>query len=189
MSVSGSGRRLRRVTISLTVLVVLCGAAYGWYRYTFPYGRSHCCLKQLGVALHNYAEMNNGSFPNGGGCPEASLSLLYRSDLIGGSVLCGKTKSAEKAEEILERGELLGPDSCDWRYVEGLTRSDDPLLALVWDKVGLGHNGQRLPDGGHSVLLLCGQEEVIPGSQWEAFLAEQALRMANRSKAAKEPQE
>jgi len=165
---------------------VLAGAAFAWYRYTFPYGRSHCCLKQLGLALRNYADLHDGHFPLGGGCPEASLSLLYQGDDgIGGAVLCGKTKSAEEAQAILERGGLLGPDSCDWHYVEGLTLCDNPQLALVWDKVGLGHNGQRLPNGGHTVWRLLGGEEVISGSDWREFLEEQERLMAARTAAAK----
>jgi hypothetical protein len=113
------------------------------------------------------------------------LSLLYREGyVIDGSILCGKTKSAQVATEILERGELLGPDTCDWHYVEGLTLSDDPRLALVWDKVGLGHNGQRLAGGGHSVWRNYG-EEVIPDSEWPKFLEEQERLMAARTEAAK----
>ena len=101
----------------------------------------------------DYAEEHDGRFPSGGGCAEASLSLLYRGNYgMDGQILCGKTKSPEIAQEILERGELLGPDTCDWHYIEGLTLADDPHLAIVWDKIGLGHNGQRLPRGGHSVF-------------------------------------
>ena len=183
-------RILRWSAIVLIVLAALFGGLYGaaycWYRYTFPYGWSHCCLKGLGLSLLTYAERHDGHFPSGGGCPEASLSLLYREHYdIDGYILCGKTKSAEVANKILKRGELLGPDTCDWHYVEGLTLSDDSRLALVWDKVGLGHNGQRLPGGGHSIWRLYGGEEVIPGSEWPHFLEEQERLMAERTEAAK----
>jgi hypothetical protein len=153
---------------------------------SYPYGWSHCCLKGLGLALLQYAKEHGGHFPAGGGCPEASLSLLYREKYdIDAYTLCGKTKSAEAAREILERGELLGPDTCDWHYVEGLTLSDDPQLALVWDKVGLGHNGQRLSDGGHSIWRVGGLEEVIPDSEWPQFLEDQKRLIATRAETAK----
>ena len=172
--------------ISLAVVAVLVGAAYAWYRYTFPYGYTHCCLKGLGLSLLNYAQQHDGHFPEGGGCPEASLCLLYRCNYgIDGYTLCGKTKSAEVAQEILERGELLGPDTCDWHYVEGLTISDDPQIAQLWDKVGLSHNGQRLSGGGHSIWRVGGQEEVIPGSEWPQFLEEQERLMAARTETAR----
>ena len=99
--------------------------------------------------------------------------------------LCGKTKSAEAAKKILERGELLGPDTCDWHYVEGLTLNDDSRIAIVWDKVGLDHNGGRLLSGGHSVLRLCCTEEVIPASEWQQFLEEQKRLLAARTEAAR----
>ena len=116
------------------------------------------------------------------------MSLLYRKPYdVGAYVLSGKTKSAEEAEKILERGEPLGPDTCDWHYVEGLTVYDDPRLALVWDKVGLGHNGERLPNGGHTILRVdhFHGEEVIPASEWSKFLEEQEQLMAARTEAAK----
>jgi hypothetical protein len=176
----------KSLAITATVLLFLGGAPYAWYRYTFPYGYNHCCLKCLGLALLQYAEEHDGHFPTGGGCPEASLSLLYRGHYdMDAHILCGKTKSADAAREILERGELLGPDTCDWHYVEGLTLSDDPRLALVWDKVGLGHDAQRLSGGGHSVLFVTCFEEVIPGSEWPHFLEEQQRLMASRTEAAK----
>jgi hypothetical protein len=190
MSFPCRSRVLRRSTILLTVVVVLAagliGAAYVWHRYTFPYGSSHRCLKGLGMALRIYAERHNGHFPTGGNCPEASLSLLYRDNReIDGYLLCGKTKSAEAAQAILERGEFLGPDTCDWHYVEGLTLNDDYRIAIVWDKIGLGHNGIRLPNGGHSVLRLDGIEEVIPASEWQQFLDEQKELLASRTEAAR----
>ncbi len=175
------------IAIAATVLVALIGAGYCWYRYTYPYGPKHACLACLGSSLLCYAGRHNGHFPTGGGCPEASLSLLYREEPdLGACVLSGKTKSTEAAQELLERGELLGPDTCDWHYVEGLTQYDDPRLALVWDKVGLGHNGQRLPDGSHTVLRVgCIGEEVIPESEWPKFLEEQERLLAARTEAAK----
>ena len=178
---------LRTLVIVLAVIAALFGAGYGWYRYSYPYGWSHCCLKALGLAMHQYAQNYNGHYPAGAGCPKASLSLLYRERCgIDGYYLCGKTKSAEAAQEILDGGGLLGPDTCDWHYVEGLTTSDDNRLALVWDKVGLGHNGQRLPGGGHSIWRLDCSEEIIPGAEWPQFLEEQRRLMAARTEAARQ---
>lgn len=181
-----SGRK--SMTALLLILAGLVAGGYGYYRYTFPYGYKHACLKMLGFALLEYAESHGGRFPTGGGCPEASLSLLYREPYNPSAyVLSGKTKSTEAADAILKRGELLGPDTCDWHYVEGLTVYDDPRLALVWDKVGLGHNGERLSNGGHTILRVdhFRGEEVIPASEWSKFLEEQDRLMAARTEAAK----
>jgi hypothetical protein len=185
-----SRRYLRYAAIALvivaTAVFLLICIGRVWWQYQHPYGWSHCCLKGLGSALRQYAVENGGHYPAGASCPEASLSLLDRGhngDFA--EVLSGKTKSAETARAILQRGELLGPDTCDWHYVEGLTLADDYRLAIVWDKVGLGHNGGKLPQGGHSVSRLNCMEDVIPESEWPQFLEEQQRLMAARTEAAK----
>ena len=67
----------------------------------------------------------------------------------------------------------MSPDTCGWHYVEGLRKDDDPRLALFWDKVGLGHNGERLNGGGHIVTFVDGFPKHIPESEWTGFLDEQ----------------
>jgi hypothetical protein len=176
----------KALAVTVAAALLLFGLGYASHRYTYPYGVSHCCLLGLGGSLRQYAQEHHGRFPAGGICPEASLSLLDR-DHNGdfAEVLCGKTKSAAAAKALLQRGEPLGPDTCDWHYVEGLTLADDPRLAIVWDKVGLGHAGQRLPQGGHSICRLDGMEDVIPESAWPQFLKDQERLMAARTEAAK----
>jgi hypothetical protein len=176
-------RYLKRILVGGAVLggIVLALALLGYSMLpSYPYGPSHCCLKCLGLALVQYAETHGGHFPAGAGSPEASLSLLYcGSSGINAEILRGKTVPVEKVRNILERGELLGPDSCGWHYVEGLTTSDDLELALVWDKIGLGHNGQDI-GGGHAVCFLDAHEEVVRASEWPDFLKRQEKLMATR---------
>jgi hypothetical protein len=181
-------RILKRIAIGAAVVGCIVVALVFWVRSqipSYPYGWSHCCLKGVGVALGQYAEKYNGHYPAGAGSPEASLSLLYREGSLDAEYLRGKTVPVEKVKRILERGELLGPDSCGWHYVEGLTTSDDPNLALVWDKVGLGHNGEDL-HGGHSVWFLGYSEEVVPAEKWPDFLKQQQKLMAARRQPAKQ---
>ncbi|HEY4313395.1 MAG TPA: hypothetical protein VGN12_28350 [Pirellulales bacterium] len=151
-------------------------------RPSYPYGRSHSCLKGIGLALQNYSDTYGGRFPVGESSSEASLSLLYREHLMDAETLRGKTVPLHVVQKVLERGELLGPKTCGWHYVEGLKTTDDPRIAIVWDKIGLGHNGQTLPEGGHSVLFIRGSEEVISGRDWETFLAEQEKLLSKRKK-------
>jgi hypothetical protein len=152
---------------------------------SYPYGSSHCCLKGLGLALSQCAQKYDGHYPAGAGSPEASLSLLYREGSVDANCLRGKTVPVEKVQRILEHGNLLGPGSCGWHYVEGLTTSDDGRLAIVWDKVGLGHNGVDL-HGGHSVWFLGYSEEVVPAAEWSDFLKHQQELMAARRQSTKQ---
>jgi len=173
--------------ILLLLIAPLLVGGYAWYRYTYPYGASHCCDKQLYFALHEYAHRNGGDFPAGEATPEASLSSVHRA--LSSSyayLLCGKSGSESLSQEILDRGELLGPETCGWNYVEGLRTDDNPRLALFWDKEGLGHNGERLTGGGHIVTFVGGMSEHIVKQEWSTFLAEQqALYEERKNKSRK----
>ena len=182
--------RLRtKIAIWAVVLAAPFILGYAWWRYEFPYGFSHCCDLGLYCDLCDYAMMHNGDFPKGETTPEASLSLLYREKVGGYSLaypdlLRGRTVPESVVKEILERGELLTPDTCGWHYVEGLRIDDDPRLALFWDKIGLNHNGGRLAEPGHTVLLLRGMmHKFVPEAEWEAFMEEQAKLLAERKTA------
>jgi hypothetical protein len=181
-------RRHRWLVVSAVVVVAgLLGGPYACYRYSFPFGWNHCCDKQLYSTLRNYADSHDGHFPAGEATPEASLSLLYGKVGFDPSyLLCGKTGSELTARQLLSQGKLLGPETCGWNYVDGLTLADDPRLALFWDKEGLGHNGQRLSDGGHIVMFVSGFSEHIPAAKWQSFLDEQAHLRTQRSKQAKQ---
>lgn len=163
---------LKGLIITLTVLVLLVTAVYDWFQHRFPFGWSHACDTCLHFSLLTYAEEHDGWFPRGEATPEASLSLLADGEPAMASLLCGKTKSKKVAEEILRQGQLLSPETCDWHYVEGLRKDDDRRLALFWDKIGLGHNGDRLSDEGHYVGLISGRT-WISAAEWPKFIAEQ----------------
>jgi hypothetical protein len=174
-------RLVRRLAVILLVVGALACAGYGYYRYTYPYGRSHCCDKNLYQELAQYAAEHDGWFPRGEASPEASLSLLYRQNPFNAYNLRGKTVPESVVLDRLRRGELLTPETCGWNYVEGLRADDDPRLALLWEKAGLSHFGARLSDGGHVVILVSGQWQYVPGSEWPAFLEEQRRLLADRT--------
>jgi hypothetical protein len=106
------------------------------------------------------------------GCPLADANLLR-----------GKTVPESVVKEILERGELLTPDTCGWHYVDGLRVDDDPRLAVFWDKAGLDHNGGRMGEGGHTVLFVDGQRKYIPQAEWDEFIEIQRKLLAERTTA------
>jgi hypothetical protein len=164
---------------SLTIVAIGIGLVLRYdFERRFPYGRSHCCDLQLMLSLEEYARNHGGSFPTGESTPEASLSLLYPK-YIDADTLRGKTVPEDVVQRTLNSNGRLDPSTCGWHYVEGLTQSDDPRLAIFWDKEPLGHNGELNPDGGHWVHFVrgFGSREYVAGSRWEMFLAEQdALR-------------
>ena len=65
--------------------------------------------------------------------------------------------------------------------VPGLTRADDPGLALLWCKSPLGHNGERTKNGGWQVVFLGRGIEWVSGRKWPAFLQEQRELLKHRN--------
>jgi len=170
---------LRILFGAVTVVATLLGAWTGCVRWQFPYGHSHCCDMGLMSALHSYAGAHGGNFPSGEATPEASLSLLYP-QYADANLLRGKTVPESEVAAILMRGKLLGPESCGWHYIAGLAMTDDPRLALFWDKVGLGHNGQRLSPHGRHVFFVNFERRFVLDSEWDEFTKEQEELLAAR---------
>jgi hypothetical protein len=171
--------RLGHLAIILSVVVTVLAGGWLYYRWRYPYGRSHSCDKALWITLEQYADEHDGAYPSGCATPEACLGLLY--PRVDAEVLRGKTVPLELVQGALDRGEPLGPDTCGWHYVPGLRREDEGF-ALFWDKVGLGHFGERLSAGGHVVCFVGSGSRYIPESEWPAFLEEQASLHAKRER-------
>jgi len=167
---------IQTVAIILACIGLLVAFALWQFHRQHPYGWSHCCDLCLYWALDEYATKHGGAFPAGEATPEASLSVLYREKREDGwrmadaNLLRGKTVPEATVKQVLERGELLTPETCGWHYVEGLRMDDDPRLALFWDKIGLDHNGGTIPEGGHIVMFVDGIPKHIPETEWATFL-------------------
>jgi hypothetical protein len=172
----------RQIAFGIVGLLMLSAVAgFGYDKWKFPYGHSHCCIKSMMFALHQYADEHEGRFPFGQQTPEASLSLLFKGQYVDSYVLRGMTIPQHRVEQILTNGGLLGPDTCGWNYVDGLTRADNDGLAILWCKQPLGHNGQRNSTGAREVLFVGDDIKWISGVEWPSFVAEQKKLLAQRS--------
>ena len=130
----------KRLVIVAIVLGTIAALASGWaayHKWKYPYSWSHCCIKRMMFALEQYAEEHGGRYPAGESSPEASLSLLCRSNDVDAYTIRGMTVPESAVRPILQGGGLLGPDSCGWQYVEDLTRADDTRIALLYCKQAL----------------------------------------------------
>jgi hypothetical protein len=106
--------------------------------------------------------------------------LLYPK-YLDAKILRGKTFPEGPAAKLLASGKPLTPETCGWHYVDGLTMPQGSVwrnVAIFWDKVGLGHNSERLPDGGHTVCFMGGDSRVINQADWRRFLADQEKAVA-----------
>jgi hypothetical protein len=178
-------KRLRIIGIVFGIIAGLVIGGGIYYKTKFPYGQSHCCSKGMMFALEQFAEENSGRYPAGESCPEASLSLLCRSNYLDAYTLRGMIVPEKTVRGVLDSGGLLGPDSCGWHYTDGLTRADDTRIALVYCKQPLGHNGDKTKDGGREVVFVGGNIEWISGNKWAAFLEGQRELLSKRTDRAK----
>jgi hypothetical protein len=180
-----NSNRHSAINVVLIIVVVLAISGRSYYKWEYPYGSSHCCIILMMSGLEQYAMDHGWHYPTGGSSPEASLSLLCKSTFIDPYTIRGMTVSEGAVRRILDSGALLGPDTCGWQYVDGLTRADDPGLAILYCKHALGHNGQRTKDGGRQVVFVGGEIKWISGEKWPAFLEEQKGLLSKRDKRAK----
>jgi uncharacterized protein YvpB len=165
-------RRAILGTLAAGFVLLLLGG-WGLWHWRYPYGRSHYCLKSIFLALNVYAQEHGGLYPDGQSSPEASLALLCKEGLLDADTFRGKTAKAKRAGQLLGGGSLTGPESCGWHYVQGLNRSDDGRIAVLWDKLELGHFGERHKRPGREVLTLGGDCKWITRAEWGHFQSEQ----------------
>src|SRR5579871_305962 len=100
----------RRYSIAAIVALAFAGLAISvrfYYKTTYPYGQSHCCIIYMMGVLRIYASDHAGHYPTGETSPEASLSLLYRSNYMDAATLRGMTVSEKTVRTVLEGGGLL----------------------------------------------------------------------------------
>jgi hypothetical protein len=175
-------RKRPKIILSVVGIAAVALIAGVWnYRKTYPFGQSHCCILGMASSLERFAGDHNGRYPDGESSAEASLSLLYRSGESDPYTLRGMTIPEKTTRTILEGGGLLSPETCGWHYTPGLTKADNPKLALLWCKEPLGHNGQRTKGGGRQVVFVGGMVEWVSETNWSNFLIEQKRLLAERS--------
>jgi hypothetical protein len=174
----------RRRIIVAVLFGIITSLVISWalyYKLKFPYGWSHCCIDIMMFSLEQYAEEHAGHYPTGESSPEASLSLLCRSNYLDAYTIRGMTIPEKTVRAVLDSGNLLGPDSCGWHYTDGLTQADDTRIALLYCKQPLGHNGDKTKDGGRQVVFVGGNIEWISGDRWPTFLKEQKDLLLQRT--------
>ncbi len=168
-----------KLKVGLLVAALVIGGTWVWFRMTYPYGVSHCCLKGIGIELYGYAHERDGWFPHGKSSAEGSLSILCENSDPNLEWVRGKNILPEIAQAAWKKDRQLGPSSCGWHYVEGLNEKDDSEIAIVWDKAwGLGHNGQRIRGFAHEVAFVDGTTKGIALKEWPKFAMEQREKLA-----------
>jgi hypothetical protein len=124
------------------LLIIFVAAAVGCVVYirTHPlvfnesfFGHAHC-MPQASGALIQYAMENYGKFPthtNGYG----DALLLLVPEYTPWSILTGPGYDVEADKQWKQSGDNVPESECGRVYVQGLTRSSNPEIAILFDKI------------------------------------------------------
>ena len=173
------GVKVRRWVWPALPLIIVVIAGVIWHRHTYPYGVTHRCSIGLSHMLMAHADEHEGQYPVPEREDQLGLELLlHAEDPLSGDafeIIVGKAGDVEAARAFyLEHGYLLKEHS-SWHYVGGLT-NEDPSLILCWDKIPLGHNGQRQRGNPREVIMATGFREFVHESAWSEFLERHSSR-------------
>ena len=162
-----------RVAILFSIVFILAGGGYLYWRWLYPYGVRTCYLPCMTMALVIYADQHEGWFPHDGTTSVESLKQLYP-DAGDPVLLAGISGDRAAVRARIAANQPLDEFVSSWVYFPGL-RVDDHAAALIWErKEGLTFNGHRAEPGSHAVGFVDGHSEQIPAGQWQSFLEEQA---------------
>ncbi len=132
------------------------------------------CIKITGLSLMTYAH-EEGHFPfHPGGYGDALLLLTNELGNFWGGYT-GPGYDSRVFAQAARTGEHISEDACGRVYVQGLTQSDNPQIALLFDKI-------PTPGGDHchflsrltaplirEVWTVDGEMKRIPENEWATF--------------------
>jgi hypothetical protein len=142
---------------------------------TFWPGHQHC-MKQTGLSLRTYAIDHDGKFPfHTNGLGDAIL-LLLKEDLCPPAMFTAPGDDGNLLKECLRTGAHMPEERCTRAYVQGLSETNNPEIALVFDRYPTpgGDHGRR-PWGPplREVALVDGGMQTIPEKKWPEFRRKQ----------------
>ncbi len=168
---------------SLILLPVLLISAYICMGVFNVFHAHKHCIKQAGSALLMYAEEHHGNFPSDTNGSGNALLLLVRGGYLGDTngqysigPITGPGDDGRIFRETLQTGAAIPEQKCSRIYIQGLSRNNNPEIAILWDK-------KSSPGGDHwhrpwgpllrEVSLLDGSMQVIAEKDWAAFASNQ----------------
>lgn len=138
------------VTVSVSLVILILSVGLGlplWGRHD-PYPPRLTCannLKQIGLALHLYANENNDTFP-------PSLLDLYPEYLNSTQVFYCPGEHYRKIRKRIIYPKTFDPSKIGYTYIPGLTEKSSPDSILAQDKSPNNHKGKYI-----NILYVDGQ--------------------------------
>ncbi len=147
----------------------------GWAFFRYGQTRHQHCILQAGVAVRLYADENGGSLPfhtNGFG---DALVLLVREDLANLACVCGPGDDGTELRYALAHDLHVPEEKCSRVYVQGLHMTNDPAIAVLFDRQSVrgGDHGLGFGPPVREVCLLDGSMVKVFDQGWPEFAARQ----------------
>ncbi len=164
----------------VAILAILCTAYVRMHPLVFNEsftGHTHCIAITI-KALRMYAMDNGEQYPaHTNGYGDALLLLLTNAGF--GGCLTGPGYSGKIFEAAALTNGHVPEALCGRVYVQGLSETNDPMIAVLFDKLptpGGDHChgfGRLTAPLGREIARLDGSTAFIPESRWPAFAREQ----------------
>jgi hypothetical protein len=176
-------RWAKRVLWGLLALVLALVAFWSYFCFFYPIHQH--CIKCAGGGFHLYAGDHQGQFPfdsNGFG---DALMLLVKSGNVGpvdGGWFCvtGVGDDGSVFRAALASGAHIPEEKCSRVYVQGFRDTDDPEIAILFDRYSSpGGDHFHRPWGPlvREVCLLDGSMQIIAETNWAKFSSNQIERL------------
>ena len=179
---TGSGKKRRLLWISLSLMPFFLAAAYVSIPVFNIFHAHEHCIKQAGAGFALYSSDHFGNLPydtNGFG---NALLLLVKDGYLGDTnehyiyPITGPGDDGSIFRQALRTGARIPEQLCSRIYIQGLSETNSPDLAILWDKKSTrGGDHFRRPWGPplREVCLLDGSMQIIPDKDWPAFVSNQ----------------
>ncbi|MGC3959740.1 MAG: hypothetical protein QM813_17995 [Verrucomicrobiota bacterium] len=148
------------------------------------FGHAHC-IPQAGAGLRQYAGDHGGLFPTHTNGYGDALLLVLAGSYVPSYALTGPCYDRFIFDRALTNHADVSESECGRVYVQGLTETNNPAIAILFDKV-------PTPGGDHchllrrlraalsrDVLLLDGSQRGILESEWSEFAKKQIELLVN----------
>jgi hypothetical protein len=162
--------------------LILFAVVFGLTVLTGFHAHEHC-IKQVGMAFRTYASDNNGTLPydtNGFG---NALLLLVKGGYLGDTngqysigPVTGPGDNGSLFRQALKTGAPIPERQCSRIYIQGLSATNNPEIAILWDKKsspGGDHFHRRWGPLLREVCLLDGSMQVVAEKSWAGFVSNQ----------------
>jgi hypothetical protein len=155
----------------LSAVVVL---GFIWFRHL---GKVHQhCIKATGSAFRLYSQDHAGALPyHTNGFGDALLLLVKEQQLPSVACICGPGDDGTVLRNALVRGVDVPEEQCSRVYVQGLSKTNDPMICILFDR-------RSVPGGDHfygrgrpirEVCMLDGSMQTISDERWPEFSRQQ----------------